>query len=57
MLRRIPWRIIVNPRYASSPELLHIRELAREKNVPWEDSLVDLGNYKVAGIIKKLSYI
>ena len=57
LLRRIPWRIIVNPRYASSPELLHIRELAREKNVPWEDSLVDLGNYKVAGIIKKLSDI
>ena len=57
LLRRIPWRIIVNPRYASSPELLHIRELAREKSVPWEDSRVDLGNYKVAGIIKKLSDI
>ena len=55
LLRRIPWKIIVNPEYADSPELLHIRQLAAEKEVVCEESCVPLGRYKVCGIIKNLS--
>ena len=57
LLRRVPWRVIVNERHAASPELRHIRELCQEKNVPCEISRTDLGNYKVCGIIKNLSDI
>jgi hypothetical protein len=55
LLRRIPWKVIVNEKYASSVELNHIYQLAKEKNVSCEVSRADLGNYKVCGIIKKLS--
>jgi hypothetical protein len=55
LLRRIPWKVIVNEKYASSIELKHIYQLAKEKNVTCEVSRVDLGNYKVCGIIRKLS--
>ena len=57
LLRRVPWRVIVNGRHAASPELGHIRELCLEKNVPCEISRTDLGNYKVCGIIRNLSDI
>lgn len=57
LLRRIPWKVLINAQYADAPELKHIYQLAAEKNVPCEISLVDLGNYKVCGIIKKLSDI
>lgn len=55
LLRRIPWKVIVNEKYSSAVELNHICQLAKEKNVSCEVSRVDLGNYKVCGIIKKLS--
>ena len=55
LLRRVPWKIIINERYAASDELDHIRQLAAEKSVPCETSRVDLGGYKVCGIIKKLA--
>lgn len=55
LLRRIPDRMIINERYGSSRELDHIRQLAAEKNVPCEISRVDLGDYKVCGLIKQLS--
>lgn len=55
LLRRIPWKIIVNENYKSADELKHIYQLAAEKDVECEISKVDLGNYKVCGIIKKLS--
>lgn len=57
LLRRIPWKIIVNPEYAASPELLHIRQLAAEKGIVCEESKVPLHRYKVCGIIKNLSDI
>lgn len=57
LLRRIPWKIIVNEACTDSPELTHIRQLAAEKNVPCEVSRVPLGNYKVCGIIRQLSDI
>lgn len=54
LLRRIPWKVIVNPKYMNTDELKHIYQLSLEKGVPCEISKVDLGNYKVCGIIKKL---
>ncbi len=55
LLRRIPWKMILNPDYAQADELRHIRQLADEKHVPCEISSVPLGNYKVCGIIKQLT--
>ena len=55
LLRRIPWKIIVNESYVGADELKHIYQLAAEKEVPLEISRVELGNYKVCGIIRKLS--
>lgn len=55
LLRRIPWKIIINEKYKGADELKHIYQLAAEKNVTCEISRVNLGNYKVCGIIKKLS--
>ena len=57
LLRRIPWKIIVHPKWENAQELKHIRQLASEKNVPFETSLVDLGNYKVCGLIQDLGDI
>ena len=55
LLRRIPWKILLNADYRDSQELNHIRQLAEEKQVPVEISQVDLGNYKACGIIKNLA--
>ncbi len=55
LLRRIPWKIIVNENYAEADELKHIYQLAAEKGVSAEISKVELGNYKVCGIIRRLS--
>ena len=55
LLRRIPWKVLVNPRYKDADELAHIYQLASEKGVPCEISNAELGNYKVCGIIKRLS--
>ena len=57
LLRRIPWKIIVNSRFQGSDELKHIYKLAEEKKVPVELSTVDLGNYKVCGLIKIIADI
>lgn len=55
LLRRLPWKVLVHPDFVESPELRHIRQLAEEKQVPWERSPVPLGNYKVCGLIQQLS--
>lgn len=55
LLRRIPWKILVNEEYKGASELDHIYQLATEKGVVCETSKVPLGNYKVCGIIKELS--
>lgn len=55
LLRRLPWKIIVNPAFDGGDALGHLRQLAAEKQVPWEPSPVPLGNYKVCGLIKTLS--
>ena len=55
LLRRVPWKILVNPDFKDSDEIEHIFQLAAEKGVICEISRVALGNYKVCGIIKRLS--
>lgn len=55
LLRRIPWKIIVNENYINVDELKHIYQLASEKNIPCEVSRIELNNYKVCGIIRQLS--
>lgn len=54
LLRRIPWKVIINEKYAQANELKHIFQLAEERNIVCEMSKVNLGNYKVCGIIKKM---
>lgn len=57
LLRRIPWKVLINHHYVDESELNHIKQLASEKGVDVEVSKIDLGNYKVCGIIKKLTDI
>ena len=53
LLRRVPWKVVVDRKYEDSPELAHIFQLAKEKNV--EIVIGDLANYKCCGLIKNLS--
>lgn len=55
LLRRIPWKVLINPKYSNADELHHIIQLAQDKGVPVELSSVDLGSYKVCGIIRNLA--
>lgn len=55
LLRRMPWKVLLNPKYSGTDELRHIMQLAQDKAIPVELSSVDLGNYKVCGIIKNLA--
>ncbi len=53
LLRRIPWKILIDERYMEEPQLEHLLRLAQEKNVPVE--YCPLNHYKCCGIIKKLA--
>lgn len=55
LLRRVPWKIIINENNKNDSELNHIIRLAEEKNVNIEYDLI--GNYKVCGIIKNMGDI
>lgn len=55
LLRRIPWKVVIDERYINSPELGHIMQLAREKCVPVEYAALTC--YKCCGLIKQLSDI
>lgn len=55
LLRRIPWKVLINQKHSNKYELCHIVQLAKDKGVPIESSSVDLGNYKVCGIIRNLA--
>ncbi|MGM9925388.1 MAG: cysteine protease StiP family protein [Bacillus sp. (in: firmicutes)] len=50
LLRRIPWKILINPRYSN--DLTHILLLAKERNVPVEEFTGM--SYSCCGIIKEL---
>lgn len=53
LLRRVPWKILIDGRYRGNPELSHVVRLAEEKNVPVE--YYPLAHYKCCGIIKKMA--
>lgn len=52
LLRRVPWKIIIDPKYINSPQLSHLIRLAEEKDVTVEEHV--LLHYKCMGIIKKM---
>lgn len=53
LLRRVPWKVLIDERYRGDPELGHVVRLAEEKNVPLE--YYPLTHYKCCGIIKKIA--
>ncbi len=53
LLRRVPWKVLIDERYKNDKELSHILRLAEEKNVPTEYR--HMNHYKCVGIIKKVS--
>lgn len=55
LLRRVPWRVLIDRRYAGDPSLAHMIRLAEEKHVPVE--YYQMNHYKACGIIKKMADI
>lgn len=53
LLRRVPWKILLDERYREDTALAHVIRLAEEKQVPIE--YYPLRHYKCCGIIKKLA--
>lgn len=53
LLRRTPWRILIGFGCGEDASLNHLRQLAKEKNVPVE--YYPLQHYKACGIIRKLA--
>lgn len=53
LLRRVPWKVLIDEQYRGSNDLSHIVRLAEEKNVPIE--YYPLTHYKTCGIIKKIA--
>ncbi len=53
LLRRVPWKVLIDERHKGKRELEHLVRLAEEKNVPIE--YYPLRHYKCCGIIKKLA--
>ncbi len=53
LLRRVPWKVLIDERYKDSDDLAHLIRLANEKNVPIE--YYPLTHYKTCGIIKKIA--
>lgn len=52
LLRRVPWKVLIDERYKDSVEMRHILKLIHEKKV--EVEYTKLNNYKCMGIIKKM---
>lgn len=55
LLRRVPWKVLIDERYCGDDQLAHIVRLAEEKGVPVE--YYPLTHYKCCGIIKKMADI
>ncbi|MDO5520889.1 MAG: cysteine protease StiP family protein [bacterium] len=53
LLRRVPWKILINEKEKENEMLRHLIQLAEEKNVSIE--YYPLENYKACGIIKKIA--
>lgn len=55
LLRRVPWKVLIDLRYKEALELKHLVRLANEKNVPIE--YYRMNHYKCCGIIRKLAEV
>lgn len=55
LLRRVPWKVLINTSYRDDKSLKPILQLAHEKHVPVEYKA--LKHYKACGLIKELSDI
>lgn len=53
LLRRVPWKVLIDEKYKNADDISHIVRLAEEKHVPIE--YYPLTHYKTCGIIKKLA--
>lgn len=53
LLRRVPWKVLIDKKYKNDPATAHIVRLAEEKNVQVE--YYPLTHYRTCGIIKKLA--
>lgn len=53
LLRRVPFKILIDEKHMQDPALMHILRLAEEKKVPIEP--YPLKHYKTCGIIRKLA--
>ncbi|MBR3770777.1 MAG: cysteine protease StiP family protein [Clostridium sp.] len=53
LLRRVPWKVLIDGRYRGDDQLAHIVRLAKEKSVPVE--YYPLTHYKCCGIIRKMA--
>lgn len=53
LLRRVPWKVLIDKKCKDDVSLKHIIKLAEEKNVVIE--YYSLGNYKACGIIKNMA--
>lgn len=53
LLRRVPWKILIDERYRQDRALRHVSRLAEEKRVPVE--WYPLRHYKCCGIIKRMA--
>lgn len=53
LLRRVPWKVLIDKKYIGDSSIAHIIRLAKEKNVKIE--YYPLKHYKTCGIIKKFS--
>lgn len=53
LLRRVPWKVLIDSSHKDDLQLEHLIKLAEEKNVPVE--YYPLKHYKCCGIIKKLA--
>lgn len=53
LLRRVPWKVFIDPRYLHDPVVAHIIRLAKDKNVPVEE--YPLLHYKTCGIIETMA--
>lgn len=53
LLRRVPWKILINEKYKGSIDVAHLVRLAEEKNVPIE--YISLTHYIAVGLIKTVA--
>lgn len=53
LLRRVPWKVLINTNIKGTEGMEHILQLCAEKDIPIEE--YNMGNYRACGIIKDLS--